>query len=175
MKKKDEEDQKISNLESKLNKLENTISEILTEISNQNAEVEFNPEDPFSSQNPSKVTLQYYFFRIRRYSQIEKSTLIIILIYLDRVCITSGIILNPHNIHRLILGCLILAIKYNEDVYFNNEYYAKIGGVTLEEINKLEYNSYKLIEFNLYISDDIYEKYLTYITHYDDENTGKLY
>ena len=168
MKKKGEEDQKIPKLKS--NKLELIISEILTEISSQNSEVEFNPEDPFSRQNPSKVTLQYFFGRIRRYSQIEKSTLIIILIYIDRVCITSGIILNPHNIHRLILGCLILAIKYNEDVYFNNEYYAKIGGVPLDEINKLEYKSFELIEQNLFISDDIFEKYLAYITHYDDEN-----
>ena len=167
MKKKGEEDQKIPKLKS--NKLELIISEILTEISSQNSEVEFNPEDPFSRQNPSKVTLQYFFGRIRRYSQIEKSTLIIILIYIDRVCITSGIILNPHNIHRLILGCLILAIKYNEDVYYNNEYYAKIGGVPLDEINKLEYKSFELIEQNLFISDDIFEKYLAYITHYDDE------
>ena len=168
MKKKGEEDQKIPNLKS--NKLEFIISEILTEISSQNSEVEFNPDDPFSRQNPSKVTLQYFFGRIRRYSQIEKSTLIIILIYIDRVCITSGIILNPHNIHRIILGCLILAIKYNEDVYYNNEYYAKIGGVPLDEINKLEYKSFELIEQNLFISDDIFEKYLAYITHYDDEN-----
>ena len=169
MKKKGEEDQKIPKLKS--NKLELIISEILTEISSQNTEVEFNPEDPFSRQNPSKVTLQYFFGRIRRYSQIEKSTLIIILIYIDRVCITSGIILNPHNIHRLILGCLILAIKYNEDVYYNNEYYAKIGGVPLDEINTLEYKSFELIEQNLFISDDIFEKYLAYITHYDDENS----
>lgn len=167
MKKKGEEDQKIPNLKS--NKLEFIISEILTEISSQNSEVEFNPEDPFSRQNPSKVTLQYFFGRIRRYSQIEKSTLIIILIYIDRVCITSGIILNPHNIHRIILGCLILAIKYNEDVYYNNEYYAKIGGVPLDEINTLEYKSFELIEQNLFISDDIFEKYLAYIIHYDDE------
>ena len=169
MKKKGEEDQKIPKLKS--NKLELIISEILTEISSQNSEVEFNPEDPFSRQNPSKVTLQYFFGRIRRYSQIEKSTLIIILIYIDRVCITSGIILNPHNIHRIILGCLILAIKYNEDVYYNNEYYAKIGGVPLDEINTLEYKSFELIEQNLFISDDIFEKYLAYITHYDDENS----
>ena len=171
MQKKDEKAEKKSNIEIKLNKLELTISEILTEISSQNEDVEFNPEDPFSRQNPPKLTLQYFFGRIKRYSQIEKSTLIIILIYVDRMCITSGIILNPHNIHRLILGCLILAIKYNEDIYFNNEYYAKIGGIPLDEFNNLEYKSFELIEQNLFISDDIYNKYLEYITHYNDENS----
>ena len=169
MKKKSKKAINKPNLEDKLSKLELNISDILTEISSQNADIEFNKDDPFSKENPSKVTLQYFFGRIKRYSQINKSTLIIILIYADRLCVTAGIILNPHNIHRLILGCLILAIKYNEDSYYNNEYYAKVGGVTVEELNNLEYKSFELLNFNLFISNDIYEKYLAYITNYADE------
>ena len=152
--------------EEKLNKLELKISEILTEISSQNSNVEYNPDDPFSSKSPSNVTLEYFFGRIKKYSQIEKSTLIIILIYADRMCTTSGIILNPHNIHRIILGCLLLAVKYNEDVYFTNEQYAKIGGVPLKEINDLESYSISFLDYDLFISEDIYQKYLTYISNY---------
>ncbi len=158
-----------SKKEEKLNKLELKISEILTEISSQNSNVEYNPDDPFSTKSPPKVTLQYFFGRIKRYSKIEKSTLIIILIYADRMCTTSGIILNPHNIHRIILGCLLLAIKYNEDIYFTNEQYAKIGGVTLQEINDLESFSIDLLDYNLFISEDIYQKYLNYITNYSND------
>ena len=44
MQKKDEKAEKKSNIEIKLNKLELTISEILTEISSQNAGVEFKYE-----------------------------------------------------------------------------------------------------------------------------------
>ena len=160
-----------SKKEEKLNKLELKISEILTEISSQNSNVEYNPDDPFSTKSPSKVTLQYFFGRIKRYSKIEKSTLIIILIYADRMCTTSGIILNPHNIHRIILGCLLLAIKYNEDIYFTNEQYAKIGGVTLQEINDLESFSIDLLDYNLFISEDIYQKYLNYISNYTTEKS----
>ena len=150
----------------KLNKLELNISTILTEISGQNSNIKYNPDDPFSTKSPSNVTLQYFFGRIKKYAQIEKSTLISILIYADRMCTTSGIILNPHNIHRIILGCLLLAIKYNEDVYYTNEHYAKVGGVTLEELNQLEYFSFILLNFDLFISDDLYQKYLKYITNY---------
>ena len=171
MKKDSEKPTKMQNVEIKLNTIELNISEILTEISNQNAEIEFNPDDPFSKEIPSKVGLQYFLGRILRYSQIEKSTLISILIYVDRMCITSGIILNPHNIHRLILGCLILAIKYNEDIYFKNEYYAKVGGVSVKEMNILESTSFELIDHNLFISEDIYEKYLAYITNYNNEQS----
>ena len=77
------------------------------------------------------------------------------------MCTTSGIILNPHNIHRIILGCLILAIKYNEDIYYTNKHYVEVGGLTLKEINELEFFSFQLLDFNLYISDDIYLKYVT--------------
>ena len=153
----------------KLNKLELKVSEILTEISNQNSNVEYNPDDPFSTKSPSKVTLQYFFGRIKKYTKIEKSTLIIILIYADRMCTTSGIILNPHNIHRIILGCLLLAIKYNEDLYYTNEQYAKVGGVSVQELNDLELYSIQLLNFNLFISEDIYEKYIQYITNYSNK------
>ena len=149
-----------------LNKLVINISTILTEISGQNSNIEYNPDDPFSTKSPSNVTLQYFFGRIKKYTKIEKSTLISILIYADRMCTTSGIILNPHNIHRIILGCLLLAIKYNEDVYFTNEHYAKVGGVSLEELNQLEYFTFLLLDFNLFISDDLYQKYLKYITNF---------
>mgnify|MGYP002626602292 FL=1 len=152
-----------------LNKLELKVSEILTEISNQNSNVEYNPDDPFSTKSPSKVSLQYFLGRIKKYTKIEKSTLIIILIYADRMCTTSSIILNPHNIHRIILGCLLLAIKYNEDLYFTNEQYAKVGGVSVQELNDLELYSIQLLNFNLFISEDIYEKYIQYITNYSNK------
>ena len=157
--------EEIKKKDEKLKILELKISEILTEISSQNSNVEYNPDDPFSSKSPSKVTLQYFFGRIIKYSRIEKSTLIIILIYADRMCTTSGIILNPHNIHRIILGCLLLAIKYNEDIYFTNEQYAKVGGIPVQELNELEYFSIQLLDFNLFISEDIYKKYLNYISN----------
>ena len=171
MEKKIEEDKENKNIEIKLSKIELNITEILTEISKQNEEVEYNPDDPFAYPCRSEVTLKTYFERINRYSNIQQSTLIIILIYVDRMCITSGIILNPHNIHRIILGCMILAIKYNEDEYYNNEYYAKVGGVSLDEMNDLEDASFNLIDHNLFISEDIYKKYLEYITNYNDEKS----
>ncbi len=32
----------------------------------------------------------------------------------------------------------MVAIKYHDDDYYKNEYYAKVGGITLSEINKYE-------------------------------------
>jgi hypothetical protein len=42
-------------------------------------------------------------------------------------------------IFRLILASALVSIKYNEDQFFSNSFYAKVGGVTKKEIDKLEY------------------------------------
>ena len=54
---------------------------------------------------------------------------------------------------------MVLAIKYNEDDYYSNKYYAKVGGIGLNELNELEYNLLILLEFNTFIDDETYEKY----------------
>ena len=53
----------------------------------------------------------------------------------------------------------MLAIKYNEDDYYSNKYYAKVGGINLDEINDLEYNFLILLNFDVFIDEDTYEKY----------------
>ena len=61
--------------------------------------------------------------------------------------------------NSFILASMVLAIKYNEDDYYSNKYYAKVGGIGLNELNELEYNLLILLEFNAFIDDDTYEKY----------------
>jgi hypothetical protein len=58
------------------------------------------------------------------------------------------------------------AIKFNEDDYYSNNYYAKIGGVSLQEANCLECEFLKLIQFDLYVKTELYDKYHNYMLHY---------
>ena len=51
------------------------------------------------------------------------------------------------------------SIKVNEDDYYSNEYYAKVGGISLDELNKLEEAILSLLEFNLFIDDELYDNY----------------
>ncbi len=53
----------------------------------------------------------------------------------------------------------MLAIKYNEDDYYSNKYYAKVGGINLDELNSLEYNFLILLDFDVFIDEETYEKY----------------
>ncbi len=54
---------------------------------------------------------------------------------------------------------MLLAIKYNEDDYYSNKYYARVGGISLCELNELEYYLLILLEFDVFIDHEVYEKY----------------
>lgn len=55
-----------------------------------------------------------------------------------------------------------MAIKYNEDCIYDNDFYSKVGGVAKKDLNKLEFNFLTLIEFNLFVNDETYNKYNDY-------------
>ena len=150
----------------KIPKLIKAISHLLSEIVKVNSQIEYDAYDPFSSKVVTTIPIQYYIERIKKYTNIENSTLIITLIYADRVCGMNSIVLHPHNIHRVILASCLLAIKYNEDEFYANDYYAQVGGITTEELNLLEYNCIQLLNFNLFVDKKIFQKYVNYLSNY---------
>jgi hypothetical protein len=109
-----------------------------------------------------------YIKRINKYLKPESSSLILALIYIDRICSEkeNNVILIDNNIFKLFLIALTLAIKYNEDFYDDNAYFAKVGGIDLKEINIIEKEFLNLIDFRLFVSDDIFNKYKTYLLDY---------
>ena len=60
----------------------------------------------------------------------------------------------------------MLAAKFFDDQYFNNAYYAKVGGVPRREMNSLELEFLFLVNFSLHVSPDVYFKYFTELTNH---------
>jgi hypothetical protein len=54
----------------------------------------------FNSKRPPSISIMNYLNRIIKYTNIEDSTLIISLIYIDRICENKNIFLTEFNIHR---------------------------------------------------------------------------
>lgn len=122
----------------------------------------------FHSNLQTKISIHAYLERILKFSHCEESTLVIGLIFIDRICEINNLLLTPNNVHRLILISIISAIKYNEDECYSNGYYAKVGGITLEEINRLEYEFLKLMRYSMFINGGLYHKYYQYLLGFDD-------
>uniref|UniRef100_A0A0A9Y109 Protein CNPPD1 n=1 Tax=Lygus hesperus TaxID=30085 RepID=A0A0A9Y109_LYGHE len=53
----------------------------------------------------------------------------------------------------------MLAAKFFDDQYYNNAYYAKIGGVAPLELNNLEVEFLFMNSFTLFVTTDTYMQY----------------
>ena len=117
----------------------------------------------FSANTVPKISIKDYLTRIQTYSNIEKSTMILSLIYIDRICEIADLTLTYFNIHRILFAAVLMAIKYNEDNFYDNKFYSEIAGVKLKELKMIEYTFLDLIDFQMFIDDETYEKYQQYL------------
>ena len=122
----------------------------------------------FSADTIPCISLEDYLIRIQTYSNLEKNTLITSLILIDRLSKLSDIALTYYNIHRILFTSILLSIKYNEDSYYDNKFYAEIAGINLKELNILEYTFSYMIDFRFFINKEIFRKYENYL--YNNKN-----
>lgn len=112
----------------------------------------------FLSETIPEISVLDYLIRIIKYTYCEESTMILGLIYLDRICL-KNILISKYNIHKLLFVSILLAIKNNEDQIYKNDYYCEVSGINLSDLCLMEYNFAILLNFNFYVNDYEYNLY----------------
>lgn len=76
---------------------------------------------------------------------------------------------------RLLLINMTVACKFWDDQIFTNTYYADVGGISVEEFNKLEEEFLaNWLQFKLYVQQEIYQTYYAdVIKYYQDKMSQK--
>lgn len=97
--------------------------------------------------------------RVHKYASCSNECFILALIYIDRLIQRSNFLLTELNVHRVVITSVLLAAKFFDDAYYNNAYYAKVGGVLVSEMNGLEVDFLFRINFSLHVTPDVFEKY----------------
>lgn len=113
---------------------------------------------PFNSKTISEISINDYLKRIIKYTNCEINSLIYSIILLDRICL-KNINLSSYNIHKFLFATILLAIKINEDNIYSNTYYSQIAGVSLKELNLMEYNLSIIFNFNFFVNERIFNLY----------------
>ena len=120
------------------------------------------PLTVFHAVRVPSVSIHDYLFRISRYFLCSPECFVMSLIYIDRIMKKQqGFVISKLNIHRLIVTSMMLAVKFFDDVYYSNAYYAKVGGVKAPEMNLLELHFLRLIDWHLFVSPEEFELYKT--------------
>ncbi|KAJ2867452.1 cyclin-like protein interacting with PHO85 [Coemansia aciculifera] len=110
---------------------------------------------PFHSRAVPAISVHDYLERVAKFVCLENDSLIAVLVYLDRVTRAQihrpALAPSPFNIHRLLITAIVVAHKFNSDVFFNNARYSKVGGIPLAEMNQLELELLFMARFDLKI------------------------
>lgn len=118
----------------------------------------------FHGLRPPPISIEAYLDRIAKYTKCSPVCFVMSLLYMDILCQRDDDMAPTSlNVHRLLLTGIMLAAKFMDDHYYNNSYYAKVGGISTHELNKLELELLKLLDFRLYVSPDIIKTYLRQI------------
>ncbi|KAK9452903.1 cyclin-domain-containing protein [Dipodascopsis uninucleata] len=72
---------------------------------------------------------------------------------------TDIFVMDSYNIHRLVIAGVTVASKFFSDVFYKNSRYAKVGGLPLEELNRLELQFLLLSDFRLAIPLEELQRY----------------
>lgn len=105
------------------------------------------------------ISILQYLERIYKYASCSTECFILALIYIDRLIQKHNFVLTELNVHRVVITSVLLAAKFFDDAYYNNAYYAKVGGVLVSEMNGLEVEFLFRINFSLHVKPDEFAKY----------------
>ncbi|KAK9069808.1 hypothetical protein SSX86_010204 [Deinandra increscens subsp. villosa] len=104
--------------------------------------------------------------RISKYANCSPSCYVISFVYLDRFTQQqSAICINSFCVHRLLITSVMIAAKFMDDGYYNNVYYAKVGGISTTEMNFLEVDFLFGLGFQLNVNPTTFSNYFSYLQH----------
>ncbi|EEF46675.1 cyclin-U1-1 [Ricinus communis] len=110
------------------------------------------------------ISIPKYLERLYKYTNCSPSCFVVGYVYIDRL-------LHKHpdslvislNVHRLLVTSVMVASKVLDDVHYNNAFYAKVGGVSNAELNRLEIELLFLLDFGVMVSSRIFESYCLHL------------
>ncbi|KAL0079023.1 cyclin [Phycomyces blakesleeanus] len=117
-------------------------------------------ESCFHARTASPIDIHSYLARILVYTPCPNECFLSLLVYLDRMaCSPSRLRIDSRNIHRLIIAGVMVATKFFSDRSFTNARYAKVGGISVTELNSLEIEFLRLNNYSMNVSVEELENY----------------
>ncbi|KAG2177471.1 hypothetical protein INT44_007982 [Umbelopsis vinacea] len=154
------------------------VAELLENIIAQNDKLTPGVVTHFHSRSVPKIPIHAYLNRIQKFAPFSNEILITILVYFDRIARRqSSFVISSFNIHRLLITSLTVASKFVSDVFYANARYAKVGGLPLAELNRLELDFLFLCNFDLYVRVEDLQEYADQLlsrTHEPDRTDCSL-
>ncbi|KAJ5543013.1 hypothetical protein N7535_005437 [Penicillium sp. DV-2018c] len=104
----------------------------------------------FLSRKVPPVSLKDYLLRLHTFCPMSTAVYLAASVYITKMTLVENILrVLPKNMHRLVLAGIWVASKALEDLCYSHSRVAKVGGVTTQELSKLEISFCFLADFEL--------------------------
>ncbi|CAD6204518.1 unnamed protein product [Miscanthus lutarioriparius] len=118
------------------------------------------PVSAFQGLTKPAISIGGYLERIFRFASCSPSCYVVAYIYLDRfLCRRPALAVDSFNVHRLLITSVLTAVKFVDDICYNNAYFARVGGISLVEMNYLEVDFLFGIAFDLNVTPAAFASY----------------
>ncbi|KAI8841354.1 cyclin-domain-containing protein, partial [Chytridium lagenaria] len=156
--------------------LTHMIADMLCRLTSHNDQIPLTQSNltRFHSRAPPAISIGDYLKRIVKYASVERVCLLILLIYIDRVCERNrAFTISSLTVHRFIITGVTVGAKVFKiaiilphvwllalcDSFLQNSMYAKVGGISTKELNILELEFLFLIDWDLTASAERLQEY----------------
>jgi len=106
------------------------------------------------------MKIKTYLIRIADYTNCSNESLIFSLIFIDKLIAKNPkFMVTSQNVDYLVLTSIVIAVKFYDDQFYKNSFYAQVGGVSCKSLMRLEMLFLQEIEFELFVEKSLYTKY----------------
>ncbi|KAF5190152.1 Cyclin [Thalictrum thalictroides] len=118
----------------------------------------------FDGVRAPNISIRKYLERIYKYTNCSPSCFVVGYVYIDRLVhkYPNSLVVSL-NVHRLLVTSVMVAAKVLDDEHYNNAFYARVGGVSNKELNRLELELLFLLDFSVVVSSRVFESYCLHL------------
>ena len=116
-----------------------------------------------------KMNIEDFIILCYKRLDFDEHLLILSMMIFEKI-LAKDFVLTEKNIHKVFFLCMMEVQKFYNDANFTNKNFAKLCGMSTEELLELELKFLDFIDYNMNILDDDYFKYKKKFKNYFDYN-----
>ena len=151
--------------ETLLQKISSWLAQLIQRETNQHTKVTI-----FHGLEVPGISIFDYLTRIVKYSRIDKSEIIVGMLYFKRMRkLHRHFPCSDRSMHRTMLIMLLLATKMHRDDPASNQFFSRLGGIPPKELARLERCALDLLDYSLFVPFDEYTQVFVSVDEYTQE------
>ncbi|KAI0392752.1 cyclin-domain-containing protein [Xylariaceae sp. FL0594] len=114
----------------------------------------------FHSRTAPGISVLDYLQRLAKHATLTPPLLLSMVYYIDRLCaLYPDFTINTLTVHRFLITAAAVAGKGLSDSFWNNSYYARVGGVKVAELRLLELEFLYRVDWRIIPVPEVLEAY----------------